>query len=583
MLRFVFLLLINVCEVSTAMASVFSEDINLALQSLLNDHADFSDEGGVALTVFKGDHRFDGAAGFANRLSRQPMAMDAQFRVGSNTKMVLATIVFQLIEEGRLSLEDKFGKFVSGYPSWADIQVHNLLGMSSGITEYMRVPLVNAALTFAPRSPRSIRQILDFVKDEPLRFVPGQSCLYSNTNYMALGLLIEAVTGKNIADVVDQRIVRPLGLQSTFMETGEEPLQRLVRGYLDVGLAAAVWGVSPALYVVFDQHERLGDDLVDATEHFHPSVAGPAGALISTTADMVKILQSLMRGRLISQQSLATMLEVQPCKLADQVVQYGKGVFRWRSSIGDIYGHGGLTFGYRSGAFYQLEHDIFFAMMGNYYPDQLDPVSDEMLQILVGQVNPPLTQCHVDDDYFALEQDDTLNIRFRGQVVKHGESPRLGIGMIKVRRNGRLFKLHTKELKAEFQQDNRIIVSGLGTRKNSEHGLLRTRLYIPTDVKPTLENVLATVEEISVDSKTGKIRRACISGVNDSLSWPRANIRACDVPNQIETHQSNFLRIFARIPTTSRLEEISRTLGALGRNSACVCYAENGESYECRP
>lgn len=568
------------CLARSTLAVAWEVDAPLALQSLLNDHADFADEAGVALTVLQGDQRFDGAAGFANRVSHSPMAHDSQFRVGSNTKMVLAIVAFQLIDEGQLSLDDPFGKYVSGYPRWNNIRLQDLLGMRSGITEYMRSPLIYAALTFAPKVPRTIHQILDFVKDEPLQFAPGQSCFYSNSNYLAVGLVIEAVTGKTIAEVVKERITLPLGLESTFMETGQEPLNRLVRGYLDVGLAAGIWGVTPALYTVFDKHERLGDGVVDATEHFHPSVAGPAGALISTTADMAKILRALMKGSLISPTSLSSMLEVQKCTLADQPIEYGEGIFRWSSSIGEIYGHGGLTFGYRSGTFYQPANDIIFSMMGNYYPDQLDPIADEMLRILIGEITPPLSRCQVNDSYFALDREDILNVRFRGEISMQGYR-KPAIGMIKMRRNGRLYKLHTREFFVERDSNGMTVVTGLGTRQSSTQGLLRTKVYLSSDILSTPKKILATAEDISVDPTTKIIRKACISAVDDPLAWAQGALHVCDSQNNFVDKDQNFLRFFARIPMTSRKEAIAGAMAVLQRDSLCTCYDERGQTMQC--
>lgn len=218
-----------------------------ALQALLDDYALFTDGAGISLTVTHEGRTFDGAAGVADRVTRAPLQPGARFRVGSNTKLALAIIAAQLEAEGKLSLDDPLGKYVGGYPAWADITLRDLLAMRAGIPEYVRSQSLWFGLALDPRAQREPSELLRGVEDAPLATPPGTSCSYANTNYLLVGLVLEAVTGTSVKELVRARLVEPLGLASTFMDTAGDHDPRLAHGYLDVPTGASSWDASPLL------------------------------------------------------------------------------------------------------------------------------------------------------------------------------------------------------------------------------------------------------------------------------------------------------------------------------------------------
>lgn len=157
------------------------------------------------------------AAGLANIAAQRPARAADRFRVGSLTKTFTATIVLQLVAEGRLSLDAPIARWLPGLlPAGNIITVRELLNHTSGLFDYVNdgPQFVEQALA-NPARHWSLRTLLSFAVDKPLWFAPGTQWRYSNTNYIVLGLLVETVTGRPFGAVLRQRVLRPLHLSAT--------------------------------------------------------------------------------------------------------------------------------------------------------------------------------------------------------------------------------------------------------------------------------------------------------------------------------------------------------------------------------
>ena len=567
-------------RVAQAEAQFPSETVR-GLQAVLRDYAAFVDQVGVSLFVTDGTHSFAGVSGLANRQDKIEMPVDAQFRVGSHTKTVVAILALQLIDRGQLSLDDQFGQYFPEYSQFSKIRLRELLGMRSGIAEYLNSPWGLWTLATTPKQPRQIADLLQLVKAEPLEFEPGTACKYSNSNYLAVGMILEKITGKTVAQLIDERIVTPLGLQSTFLAEDNQIIPRLVHGYLDVTVGAAIWDISPIFYYAFDPSEQLGDGLVDATYHLHPTLAGPTGALVSTPEDMAKILRALFKGELVSSSALAAMMSARDCVLADQTVEYGMGLFRWDSPHGRMYGHGGINFGFRTGTFHHSDRGITFSLMSNYYPDQLEPFISEMLSILAGQGGPPSEVCETKKDFFDFRRDDVLNLSFRGAITEVGAKP-ASSGMIKIRRHGRLYQLHTRELAVRWSGDGSLKIIGMGARQGRGGGLMRATLILTSNLSELASAHAATavLEDLEVAPDSDRIIKACVNSIGD-LSHRNAEINLCDTNVLDPASSDRLVKVFARIPLTSSPSRIAEKLPAIHQTSPCVCYGESGSAVAC--
>ncbi|WP_433833161.1 serine hydrolase domain-containing protein [Actinoplanes sp. CA-015351] len=252
--------------------------------------------------------------------SDQAVHPGSRFRAGSITKPFIATVVLQLAGEGRLKLDDIVRRWLPGLlPD--GITVRHLLQHTSGLPNYTNTPAFGAVfggpadlvrLRYRTWTPR---ELLGFVDGMPLRFEPGTDWWYANTNYILLGLLIERVTGSAYAAEIRRRILRPLRLHGTEMP-GTDPHLR---------------GPHPHGYVP-------APGPVDITV-FNPSLAGAAGEIISTTADLNTFFRALVGGRLLRPAEQREMLTF---RAGTPDYDYGLGLMTKLLPSGvRVWGHGG--------------------------------------------------------------------------------------------------------------------------------------------------------------------------------------------------------------------------------------------------
>jgi D-alanyl-D-alanine carboxypeptidase len=255
------------------------------------------------------------------RGAARPGPSAGRFRAGSITKSLVATVVLQLVGEGRAALDD---------PGEDRVTLRQLLQHTSGIADYGESDRFRdlygttedvVALRHRTWSPP---ELLAFVAGQPRLFEPGSSWAYSSTNYLLLGLLIERITGHPYAAEVERRILRPLGLRDTELPGANPRIAGPhLHGYLRGG----------------DQQP------VDVTA-FNHSFAGAAGELVSSTTDLNRFFQELLTGRLLAPAQLTEMCAVQP---TGQGFDYGLGIAKRRLADGTtVWGHNGGTFGFET-------------------------------------------------------------------------------------------------------------------------------------------------------------------------------------------------------------------------------------------
>ncbi|HZD69467.1 MAG TPA: serine hydrolase domain-containing protein [Actinomycetes bacterium] len=279
------------------------------------------------------------ASGVANLRTGQPMQPDLHFRAGSITKSFVATVVLQLAADGRLSLQDTVERWLPRILPYGDqLTIRRLLNHTSGVPDY--VPTVYQTL-YGSRSGRSRawtpRELVALVAGQPLRFPPGTSWSYANTGYILLGLIVEAATGRTLAQELARRILEPLGLRGTRFPVNSPgiPMPRS-RGY---SLPQDPKG------------DVLGGPLLDLTAE-NPSWAGAAGALVSDLEDLTRFFRTLLGGRLLPPELLAEMLTTVPfppgavpLPLLDR---YGLGLTEVDTPAGHLVGHPGGIPGFLS-------------------------------------------------------------------------------------------------------------------------------------------------------------------------------------------------------------------------------------------
>ncbi|MFJ3106146.1 serine hydrolase domain-containing protein [Streptomyces sp. NPDC086835] len=304
---------------------------NPALQKALDDLVKAGAPGAMA-EVRSAEGTWTGSSGRGDLLRTEPPRPDGLFRAGSVTKTFVATAVLQLVDEGKISLEDSVERHLPGLvPTGEKITVRQLLNHRSGLFDYTE-SLWPGGLReiyekrFAQYTPLDL--IREANRHKP-NFEPGTKGGYSNTNYVLLGLLIEKVTGKPVEKQIDERILKPIKLHQTSFP----------------GKATNIPGPHAHAYLRLDGADS---PFVDMTKS-NMSWAWAAGALTSSTHDLNTFNKALIGGKLISDDMLKEMKEAEPLGAG---APYGLGITRLDDpDFGTAYGHTGGTPGYTTYAY----------------------------------------------------------------------------------------------------------------------------------------------------------------------------------------------------------------------------------------
>ncbi|MFC9994655.1 serine hydrolase domain-containing protein [Nocardia sp. NPDC127526] len=269
-----------------------------------------------------------------------PIADDARVRIGSNTKTFVSTVVLQLVAEGKVELDAPVERYLPGVVRGNGndgnrITVRQLLQHTSGLPEYLAGG--NPEIKAAPNTPQlevltdAVRwrtytpeELVRVAMSMPPQYEPGAKSVYTNTNYILLGMLIEQVTGRATAEEISTRILEPLGLRDTYTPA---PGETGIRGPHPVG------------------YQDIDGTRVDFTEE-DPSWGGTAGDMISTGADLNRFFTALLTGKLLPAAELEQMKRTVPFD-REARNSYGLGLIRQNVSCGkEVWGHGGSIPGF---------------------------------------------------------------------------------------------------------------------------------------------------------------------------------------------------------------------------------------------
>ncbi|WP_434096950.1 serine hydrolase domain-containing protein [Streptomyces mirabilis] len=267
-------------------------------------------------------------AGVGDLATGAKVPRDGQVRIGSNTKTFTAVVVLQLVGEGKIGLDAPVDTYLRGLVrgdgiDGRHITVRQLLQHTSGLPNYSKY-LSDDIRYYDPR------ELLDLAVQHKADFAPGTNWAYSNTNYLVAGLIVQKVTGRPLAEEIDQRVIKRIGLRHTYFPApGEEMIrERHPRGYYQ---------------------DSAGAPLVDATE-WDPSWAWAAGQMVSTNSDLNRFFSALLAGRLLPKAQLDQMRTTVPASYPFPAgARYGLGLVSTPLSCGGVYwGHGGSMTGYET-------------------------------------------------------------------------------------------------------------------------------------------------------------------------------------------------------------------------------------------
>jgi D-alanyl-D-alanine carboxypeptidase len=300
--------------------TVFNPQLSDALQKTLEKVKGILKSDNISASLYISDRCFwEGAAGGTKQDPDVPVDSDMLFGFGSITKTFVAGIVLQLVEEKKLGLEDPLGNWLPQYPNIdANLTVRQLLNHGSGLDDF-----------FLNESYRSeVKADLErvWLPEDTLKYVGPPLDIgsappkYSNTNYILLGMIIEAITGNSLVHELQSRITGPLQLDSTYL-----PKQ--------------------------DFNPERWADSTNLSSSVYSSVWA-AGAIASTPREIAKWSHTLYSGNFLQPASLESMLITEPRRIGRLEIPMGLGVLKLKVEGETAWGHGGRLYPFKSRTFY---------------------------------------------------------------------------------------------------------------------------------------------------------------------------------------------------------------------------------------
>jgi D-alanyl-D-alanine carboxypeptidase len=255
---------------------------------------------GASIAVMDGDRTvLTRSYGFSNLERRVPATDATHYEIGSITKQFTAAAIVQLYEAGKVDLDAKVSTYVVSAPHASEITVRELLTQTSGLPDYLDGPDIDVA----DKKPATFDDLMGRIAGKPLDFVPGTHWAYSNTNYVILGKIIEAVSHERYEDYVRRHFLLPLGMSQTFTVGDEINIPEMAMGY------------DPSTGTLRPAIGTIGQ-----------SFGWSAGDLVSTAGDVAKWDAALRSGKVVSPKGYALMTQAQITSTGD-ATGYGFGLF----------------------------------------------------------------------------------------------------------------------------------------------------------------------------------------------------------------------------------------------------------------
>ncbi|MFI9839539.1 serine hydrolase domain-containing protein [Nonomuraea sp. NPDC051941] len=295
---------------------------------------------GVSLRVHDERGEWAGSAGVAELGGTAKPPINGHVRIGSNTKTFTATLVLQLVAEGKLGLDIPVDDYLPEFGLDRRITVRMLLQHTSGLFNFtgevyddgtivpgIPIPYGTTGKEWVDNRLKTYRpqELLELALSKPARFEPGTGWSYSNTNYVLARLLIEKVTGRSLAEEMRRLILGPLNLSGTVVPDASPEIPE------------------PHAHAYY-RYEDAGEQTIDITRQ-NPSWISTGGDMISTTQDLHTFISALLGGKLLPAPLLAEMCTPHPTGIPN--MDYGLGVFVVTTDDGGtVISHNGAAVGH---------------------------------------------------------------------------------------------------------------------------------------------------------------------------------------------------------------------------------------------
>ncbi len=347
-----------------------AEQWDTVLNLWLGDQPDrYCDATGAVLLIDAPEGRFWKAIGVTSDGGDTPVALDDRFEIGSNTKSFTVALAMMLQEGGVWSMDDPLSKWLpeqaAAIPFGDQVTLRDMAGNGSGIWDYadpLMQPLVDTNDRSGLAQGYTPQELVDYaVENGQAVFEPGTEWGYSSTNFILLGMAVEAATGQSLTDLYQERIFDPLGMENSSYLIGSPSSDETINGYY----------TTPS-------GEFVDMTLWDATQ------GGAAGAIVSTSEDMLKYVRGLTGGALFNNEATGNeMFDFRELTLSQGggiMTGYGLGVASYGSPGFESWGHEGQTPGFQTQWMYVPEADtavVFLTNSGScpvgFFPLSLSP------------------------------------------------------------------------------------------------------------------------------------------------------------------------------------------------------------------
>lgn len=342
-----FMVLAGIAAGRTVCAQAPTERMDQIVRSYADNHTFMG-----SVLVAQGEKvLFEKSYGDANLEWSVPDTPLTKFRIGSMTKQFTAASILLLEERGKLSTDDPVKKYMPDAPAaWDKVTIYNLLTHTSGIPSFTSFPDYHAS----EGTPTTPKELVDRFRDKPLEFQPGEKWNYSNSGYVLLGYLIEKVSGQTYADFLTENILKPVGMNDTGYDSNSAVISHRASGYTP----------SPS--------GPVNAGYIDMTIPFS------AGALYSTTHDLLLWEQALYGGKVLSAASLKKMTT--PFK-----ENYGCGLMIHSLKGHLSYEHGGGIEGFNTEMAYYPDEKLTVIVLSNLNGGAPDDIAGKLAAVTRGE------------------------------------------------------------------------------------------------------------------------------------------------------------------------------------------------------
>lgn len=351
---------------STPSAQAAQSDLVRQMDAALSGIFKADQPGAAVIVVKDGKTLFRKGYGMADVEKKVPVQAGNVFRLGSITKQFTAVGILMLEEEGRLSLQDEITKFLPDYPTRGKkITVEHLLTHTSGIQSY------TGMASFRSIANKELKplEVVDFFKNEPMEFDPGERYAYNNSGYFLLGVIIEKVSGMTYADFVAKRIFEPLGMRDTAFE-----------GFERIGGGKRIAGYA------FRAPNFVAAPPLSMTQPY------AAGSLVSTVDDLATWQAAIDARKLLKTDTWARVFTPYTLNNGKKInYAYGWNIRNFRGE--PAIEHGGAINGFSTQAIHLPTSRVYVAVLANALGRQPGPgyVAEKLAAMAAGKPFPEPT------------------------------------------------------------------------------------------------------------------------------------------------------------------------------------------------